>query len=128
VLQHDAKLVVTGSMAVSLTTNQPAYNAGEIVKMTLTMTNTSNHNETVLLGPSTDAFTISHNNQVIWRSNKGFVPQFIAKRILTPGQSITLSAQWTVTGATGSFVVHNQMYPSGPVANFMVTTAPVTPV
>jgi hypothetical protein len=127
-VQQEVQTVETGSaMAVNLTTNHPTYNPGQLVTMTLTMKNTSQQNETVLLGPSVDGFSITHNDKVIWRSNEGVEPQYIAKRIIKPGQSITLSAEWTVTDATGSFVVHNQMFPSVPVANFTVTTAPVSP-
>jgi hypothetical protein len=122
-LQHDAKLVENASMTVSLTTNKPTYQPGQVVQMKLTMTNNSDHDETVMLGPSMDGFSITHDGTVIWRSNKGFVPQYIMKRILTPGESITLSAHYTALAPTGDFVVHNQMFPSGPVANFKVMKA-----
>jgi hypothetical protein len=126
--QHEVQPVRgVAAMAVSLTTNQPAYNRGQVVIMTLTMTNNSNHNETVMLGPSKDGFLITHNAKVIWRSNAGFVPQYLVKRILKPGQSMTLSAHWTVPAMTGNFVVHNQMFPAGPVATFNVTTTPISP-
>jgi hypothetical protein len=132
VLLHDVQREVqrvesTSAMAVSLTTNQPAYNPGQVVKMTLTLTNNSRHNETVLLGPSTDGFLITHNDKVIWRSNDGVMPFYIARDILKPGQSVTLSAHWTVPASTGNFVVHNQMFPAGPAATFAVTTTPISP-
>ena len=113
-------------MSVALTTNQATYNLGQVVKMTMTMTNTSTHNETVVIGPSIGGFVITHNDKVIWRSNEGLVPQIIVKRILEPEQSITLTAHWTAT-ATGNFVVHNELVPAGPVVTFQVTPAPVSP-
>jgi Intracellular proteinase inhibitor len=128
-LQAEVQREVTGSaMTVSLSTNQTTYNPGQVVQITLTMTNTSNHNETVLFGPSMDGFFITQNDKVIWRSNEGVEPEYIAKRILKPGQSITLTARWTVPpSVTGNFVVHDQMFPSGPVATFHVTIAPISP-
>jgi Intracellular proteinase inhibitor len=128
--QAEVERPVNGSaMAVSLTTNQTSYSTGQIVQMTLTITNTSNHDETILLGPSRDPFVITQGAKVIWRSDEGFVPQYIAKRLLKPGQSATLTAQWTVPAAvTGTFVVHNQIFPSGPTATFNVTTTPTSPI
>jgi hypothetical protein len=127
--QAEVQRAVTGSaMAVSLTTNQTTYDPGQVVQMTLTMTNTSNHNDTFFFGPSVDGFFITQNDQVIWRSNEGLQLQFIAMRVLKPGQSMTLTAHWMVPASvTGNFIVHNQMFPSGPVATFNVTTAPISP-
>jgi hypothetical protein len=123
-LLHDVQRVQGMSgMTVALTTNQGTYNLGQVVKMTMTMTNISNHNETVVIGPSTGVFVITHNQRVIWRSNEGVVPQIIVKRILKPEQSITLTAHWTAT-ATGGFVVHDALVPAGPVATFQVTPTP----
>jgi hypothetical protein len=110
-------------MAVSLTTNQAVYHPGQVATMTLTIRNTSTHAETIAMGPSIDGFFITHNDQVIWRSNAGPQPDFILLRVLRPGQSITLTANWTVPAATGSFVVHNQLFPDGPTATFAVTAA-----
>jgi hypothetical protein len=119
--------VATSKMAVSLTTNQTTYSPGQVVRMTLTMTNTSSQNETVALGPSIDGFFVTQNANVIWRSNSGVEPQFIVRRILKPGQSITLTAQWTIpTSVSGTFVVHNQMFPSA-AAPIQVTTTPISP-
>jgi hypothetical protein len=120
--------VATSKMAVSLTTNQTTYSPGQVVQMTLTMTNTSSQNETVALGPSIDGFFVTQNAKVIWRSNSGVEPQYIVRRILKPGQSITLTAQWTIPASvSGGFTVHNEMFPSGPVAPIQVTAAPPSP-
>jgi hypothetical protein len=121
--QAEVQLAVPAqpAMTVSLTTNQLTYNPGDVVKMSLTMTNTSKKDETVELGPSTDGFFITQNGNVIWKSNDGVEPSFIVKEILKPGQSITLTADWTVpASATGTFVVHDQLFPSGPSAAFVV--------
>jgi hypothetical protein len=126
-LAHDAALVKTGSMAVDLTTNRPAYNPGQVVTVTLTMTNDSNHKERVLMGPSIDGFSVTHDGSVIWRSNRRSAPQYIARDMLVPGESIYLTAKWTATG-TGSFVAHNQIYPAVPMARFTVSTTPIIPI
>jgi hypothetical protein len=127
-LAHDATLAGSGSMAVTITTNKPAYNPGQVVAMTLTMTNNSNHNERVLVGPSIDGFSITHDGTVIWRSNQGGTPEYIAVDIIKPGQSVSLFAHWTATDTPGSFVAHNQMYPTTAVASFTVSAAPIVPI
>ena len=120
--------VATSKMAVSLTTNQTTYSPGQVVQMKLTMTNTSGQNETVALGPSIDGFFVTQNAKVIWRSNSGVEPQYIVRRLLKPGQSITLTAQWTIPASvSGAFAVHNELFPSGPVAPIQVTAAPPSP-
>ncbi len=129
VRQAEVQRVEAGSaMAVSLTTNQPTYSPGQVVQMSLTMTNTSNHNEPVRLGPSVDGFFITQNGKVIWRSNEGLEPQYIVIRILKPQQSVTLASHWTVPASVnGTLVVHDQMFPSGPLARFNVTPKPGSP-
>ena len=87
--------------------------------MTLTGTNDTDHDVTVGVGPGTTVFSISENGQVIWRSNSE--PQYIEKRVLAPGQSFTVTANWTAT-ATGSFVVSDKIAPQGPKTNFTVTS------
>ena len=69
-------------MTVSLTTNQNTYNPGQVVQITLTLTNASKHNETILNGPSQDVFSITQNNKVeFWRSKSaGFVPTIHCRR------------------------------------------------
>ena len=113
--------LVTSGMTVTLTTDRPAYNPGQVVHITLTMTNTSNHEEIVGIGPSIDGFSITHNNVVIWRSNAGPQPTYIQRRAVKPGQSIVLTASWTATNLTGTFVVANQLAPAGPTATFTVS-------
>jgi uncharacterized protein YpmB len=119
---------VQSGLAISLTTDQSTYTAGQTVQMTLTATNVTRHNVKVWLGPDTNVFSITQNGQTIWRSNMG--PQPLSptmRRILHPGQSLTLKASWTATGS-GTFVVHNQMAPRGPVATFSVAANPPAPV
>ena len=84
--------VATSKMAVSLTTNQTTYSPGQVVQMKLTMTNTSGQNETVALGQQHRWILRHPNAKVIWRSNSGVEPQYIVRRLLKPGQSITLTA------------------------------------
>jgi hypothetical protein len=110
-------------MAVSLTTSQTTYNPGQVVQTTLTMTNTSDGNETVKLGPSIDGFLITQNGKLIWQSNDGPEPAYVVNEILKPEESITLTADWTGPGSgTGTFVVHNQLFSSGPSATFNIAT------
>ena len=96
--------------------------------MTLTATNDSNHNVTVAVGPNSNVFTITQNGQIIWRSNSGPQPlRPTVLRVLHPGQSLTLTASWTAT-AMGTFVVHNQLAPQGPMATFSVEASQPTSV
>jgi hypothetical protein len=108
------------ALAISLTTNQSSYTVGQNVQMTLTETNDSNQAVNVAVGPGLNAFFISQNGQIIWRSNAGAVPFYIELEVLGPGRSLTLTANWTAT-ATGTFVVSNEIAPQGPVATFSVT-------
>jgi len=107
-------------MALSMWTDQTTYNVGQTVHMYLTITNNSQTDQTVALGPSVDGFLITQNGNVIWQSNTGAQPQYIVNETLAPGQSVTLSSQCTMW-TTGTFVVSNQMCPEGPFATFTVT-------
>ena len=69
-------------MTVTLTTNHSSYNPGQIAKMTLTMTNTTNHDLKVGIGPSIDGFNIRHNGKLIWISNPQPQPEYIVLRTL----------------------------------------------
>jgi hypothetical protein len=110
------------ALAINLTTNQSSYSVGQTVLMTMTATNDTNHAVTVAIGPGENAFFISQNGQIVWRSDSGALPQYIARRTLEPGESLTLQADWTAS-LTGSFVVSNQIAPQGPVATFSVTAS-----
>jgi len=111
---------VGSDLAIRLTTNKLRYTVGQVVQMSLTATNDSNHNVTVLDGPNTNVFSITQNGQTIWRSIT-FPPSLrpTVQRVLHPGQSLTLMARWTAN-ATGTFVVYNQLAPQGPTATFSV--------
>ena len=119
------------SLDVTLTTNQTVYRPGQVVTMTFTETNHTGHAVTVAIGPGIDGFFIGHQGHIVWRSNSGFQPQFIAHRILAPGQSITLRAQWGAVANAGSYVVRNQMAPFAASATFRImnvtNTLPVPP-
>jgi hypothetical protein len=99
----------SSQLAVSLTTDQTSYMAGQVVHMTFTETNDTGHAVFADYGPSVDGFYISQGGRTIWRSNSGVNPMFIVQRLLMPGQSLTLTANWTATAASGTYVVHNQM-------------------
>ena len=116
-------------LETSMTTNQTTYMPGQVVQMTFTMTNDTNHAVSVPMGPSIDGFVITHNGQTVWRSNSGPQPEFVVSEQLAPGQSVTLTADWTTPASmTGTFVVHNEMYPND-TATFEIGTSPdVSPV
>ena len=61
----------SSELAINLTTNQASYSIGQNVLMTLTVTNDKHHNVRIGVGPSTTAFTISQDGQVVWRSPSG---------------------------------------------------------
>ncbi len=106
-------------LKVTLTTNQSVYTEGQTVVMTLTFTNNSKHPETILVGPSIDAFDITQNGKVIWRSDSRPTPFDLERLTLKPGQSYSASADWKAT-ATGTLVVHDMAMPHGPTAQFQV--------
>jgi hypothetical protein len=115
----------TAGLTVSLTTNQSTYSVGQVATITETITNTSNQAVTFEFGPSIDGVYVTHNNAVVWRSNEGPTPMFIVLRTLQPGQSVTLQAQWKVSGAAGTYAVHSQMDPEATVA--FGVTSPTNP-
>jgi hypothetical protein len=103
----------SSNLRVTLTTNQAVYQPGQVVRMTLTETNMSDHPMRVDDGPSLHAFYITHNGKVVWRSITPMTPDFLRLRVLMPGQSVTYSAQWTVQPRmAGMFEVHVQRFPN----------------
>jgi hypothetical protein len=126
---HVAPFEPTASSAlkVSLTTDRSVYQPGQVVKITLTETNTSNHPINVAVGPGVDLFTITHNGKVVWRSRSG-APQFIVREVLQPGQSATFTAHWTVKpGMSGQFAVHVVGFPQLKATFSVVKSAPGVP-
>jgi len=81
-------------LVVKLSTDHKVYQQGQPVVMTLTETNTSQHDITVQSGPSLGGFFVTHNGRRVWASNAGVQPMFILIRTLEPGQSIAQSASW----------------------------------
>jgi uncharacterized protein YpmB len=115
------------ALDVKLTTNQSSYSVGQVVQMTMTATNDTDHGVTVWVGSNTNVFTITQNGQVVWRSNSGPQPlEPTVAQVLAPGQSLTLTASWT-SNLTGTFVVSNTIAPQGPMATFSVTASQPTP-
>jgi Intracellular proteinase inhibitor len=106
-------------MTMSLTTNQSVYTEGQKVVMTLTITNNSARAQTILVGPSVDAFVITQKGKVVWRSDEHFTPMFIRHLTLQPGKSYSVSADWTASGS-GTFAAHNTAMANGPTAQFAV--------
>jgi hypothetical protein len=115
------------ALAVSLTTDHSVYQRGQPVNITLTATNISSHDVSVVSGPSINGFSITHNGALVWISNNGLVSHLIGLETLKPGQSITLKATWDgrsnvgpPTTPTGVFVVDNALIPNGPTATFTI--------
>jgi hypothetical protein len=103
---------------VSLTTDHAVYQVGQPIIMTLTRTNTSDHEINVEFGPAIDGFFVIQGGVEVWRSNLGPQPQalFIGLMPLKPGESFTQSATWDgrpnegpSTTLTGEFEVHSEV-------------------
>jgi Intracellular proteinase inhibitor len=100
---------ISSHLPVSIKTNHVVYKPGEMVRMIFIEKNNTGHNVRVAIGPSIDGFSVTHAGNTVWRSNSGFVAQFIEVKRLAPGASITLTATWTASSVPGKYVGHNQM-------------------
>jgi hypothetical protein len=105
-----------------LATDHQRYHQGQAVVMTLTATNTSNHDVTMPLGPSADGFYVSRNGRTVWASNSGPQPLYLVLKTLRPGESFTLSATWDgrahlgpASTPAGALVVHSQIAGAAPI-------------
>ena len=123
------------AVSARMTTDRSVYSVGQPVQLTFTETNDTNKPIVVDEGPSIDGFVIEQNNTVVWRSNAGINPMFIAVRQIQPGQSLTLTATWngvpnvgtsTTAVATGTFVVVNQSNPQAK-ETFQITKTSSSP-
>ncbi len=134
-LEGRALLSPVAGLSSSLTIDHSVYQAGQPIHMTFTETNRTGQPIQLAAGPSTDGFTVSQNGRVIWTSNAGPDPMYIMLVTLQPGRSFTVSATWNGvpnTGGvaassvdTGSFVVTDQLDPTGARATFQIV--PSTP-
>ena len=100
----------SSALATSLTTNASSYAPGQTVDMTFTETNDTGQVVLVTIGPSIDGFIVTQGSQDGVESN-AIAPDYVTVRKLQPGQSITLTADWTAPSSAGTYVVHNQMDP-----------------
>jgi Intracellular proteinase inhibitor len=115
-------------LSYSLTTDKSTYQVGEPVQMTFTETNTSDEPASFIYGPSVDGFIVTQGGQTVWQSNSGANPMWVMNETLQPGQSWTIHSTWdgtlvngsSTTTTTGSFVVTNQLDPSGASASFQI--------
>ncbi len=112
------------SLEVTLTTDHPSYTQGETVTMTFTETNDTGHNVFVGLGPSIDGFSVTKAGNTIWRSNAGLTPDYVMLKELAPGATITLTAAWSASSVTGTYVAHDQLDPNGASATFEIVPSP----
>ena len=113
---------VSQGLVVKLTTDHQVYRRGQPVVITLTETNTSQHEITVASGPSLGGFFVTRNGRRVWASNAGIQPMFILVKTLEPGQSITQSATWNGQSnigpagtAAGHLVIGSQVEGAQPV-------------
>jgi hypothetical protein len=130
----EGRALLSGLLS-SLTTDHSVYQAGQPIQMTFTETNLTQQPIQLDVGPSTDGFAVSQHGKVIWTSNAGTVPMFITVQVLQPGQSFKLTATWngipntgsisTSSVDTGTFVVSNELDPTGARATFQIV--PATP-
>ncbi len=84
----------TPGLVASLTAVASRTNAGPQVVETFTETNVSDHEITVVDGPSLDGFTVSRGGKTVWNPHQGVSPQILTDHVLEPHQSITLSSTW----------------------------------
>jgi hypothetical protein len=91
-------------LQVTLTTDHRVYRPGQPIVITLTETNSSQHEVNVVEGPSTSGFVSTRNRRRVWASNAGIQPMFVTSQSLQPGQSITLSATWNGLSNLGAGV------------------------
>jgi hypothetical protein len=79
-------------IAAELTTDRPAYRAGQKVHITLTLTNTSDHAVSIAPDSGPDGFTISDGSEVLWRTQRSSAPA--NSQTVLPGQSLSYKATW----------------------------------
>src|SRR5262249_10889411 len=101
-MAHQARLTVErlegrdrlSRRSYSLTTDKSVYQAGELIRMTFTETNTTQQAIGINAGPSNDGFNVTQNGQKVWQSNTGPPSLHPTVLILKPGRSLTFSATW----------------------------------
>ncbi len=114
-------------LATSVTTNASSYAPGQTVDMTFTETNDTGQTVTVAIGPSIDGFTITQGGNTVWVSNT-IAPDYLTLQKLQPGQSITLTADWTAPSSAGTYVVYNRLDPTVTATFNVVATTTSPPV
>jgi hypothetical protein len=103
----DAPIVET------LTTNKSGYRAGEPVRITLSVTNTTKTDLTIASIKDGGGFTASQDFAPIWHSDGGKMK--LTTMTVAPGQSHSVTVSWngrSSTGGaerTGSFVIDNTL-------------------
>jgi hypothetical protein len=117
---------VSQGLSVTLSTNHRVYRSGQPVVVTMTETNTSQHDINVLDGPSLGGFIASRAGRKVWASNPGIQPMFVVSRTLQPGQSITVSTTWNgqsnvgPAGTVSGHVLISSEIPGAPHVNIVI--------
>jgi hypothetical protein len=108
----------SSGLTVVVTTNHRVYHTGQAVVLTLTETNTTNHDIKVFRTSTLGGFTVSQKGRELWKSDSPIQPMFAYIETLHPGESITQTATWHGEHPEGS--------PAHPLGPFMVKAAAVT--
>jgi hypothetical protein len=112
----------------SVATNQPTYQLGQPVQLTLTATNPSDQPVAVNLNAA--SFTVTQGGNPVWASSASASSQTTGSDTLAPGQTITQSATWDGTTSWlgqaidhwGTFAVSSPGAPAGATASFQITS------
>jgi len=96
-------------IAYTLTTDRSSYAVGQPVRITLTMTNVSDHNVPYDFGPADDAFTAGQGGVVAWDSSVGLGRIPIGSSMLSPHETERVPGVWY-----GNFNEGAPAHPQGP--------------
>ena len=125
-----ATFQIMSPLKTTVSTDQPTYQVGQTIVMSLQETNTSN--QTITFLPDATTFNVEQQGGSVVYSVT--TPNATATETLQPGQSFTEAATWngialgssSNTPSTGSFVVTNSAAQQGSTASFLIA-APVSP-
>jgi hypothetical protein len=138
----ETKELLTGGLPAglvgSITAVAIATPSGPQVIETFVVTNTSNHDVQLAVGPVNQGFAASQAGRVVYNPNAGILPQFLRLDTFKPHESQTFQATWDVRsnlgtlGAegptlSGTFTITNELDPNGPKAAVTVGKSHLVP-